>query len=92
MALCKPAQVAPLRRAVAGFFQKLALRAGKRTFPGVDLARREFDLRALQRVAKLALEHDLAIGQQRHDHHSARVPQIFARADVTVGRSRTLST
>ena len=55
--------------------------------PGIELAGREFEHRAPHRIAELPLEHHAAVVEQRHDHHRARMDDVFARRAVAIGQA-----
>jgi len=56
-------------------------------FARVDLAGGNFEEHTAQRVAILAFEEQLAVVEQRDDHHGTRVLHIFAHRLVTVGQA-----
>src|SRR5687767_9793143 len=78
----KGGEVPPARRLVAALLPQLALRREKRVFPALDLAGRELDEMAVQRIAELPLEQD-RLGVEESDHHARTgVPDIFAHRVV----------
>lgn len=81
----------PFGGAVARLLGQLAHGAGKRRFRRVDLARGEFEHHAPHRVAVLALEHEAAVGQQRHDHHRAGVDDVLAHRGRAVGQAHEVA-
>ena len=81
------ARSSPLGGAVAGFFRQFAHAAQQRRLARIDLASRELDHHARQRVAPLALDDEAAIIEERHDHHGARVDDVFTLSSGAIGQA-----
>ena len=65
------AEVVPVLRDVAGLFLQFAPGGEQGVLAGMDLAGRQFEEDAVEGVAELALEEQLAVGQLGdHDHRA----------------------
>jgi len=78
--------VAPLRGGVAGLLLQLAPGGRERVLAGVDLARRDLDHVAPERIAVLALHHELARFGERDHRNGSRVFDEFALGGFPVGQ------
>ncbi len=85
------AGIGPFGSAVAGFFEQLALAADERRLVRVELASREFEHHAFERIAVLALQQQAAVVEQRHDHHGAGVVDELARGFAAIGQAHTVA-
>src|SRR6267378_5404690 len=77
----------PLRRAVAGLLQQLALGGVEARLAGLELAGRQLDEHAPMGVAELPLEQHAAVVEDRRDRHGARVADVLARPLAAVGKA-----
>ena len=76
----------PLRGGVAGLLLELAPGGGERVFARIDLARRELDHVAPERIAVLALHHELARIGERDHRHRAGMLDVLALRGPAVGK------
>src|SRR5437588_6536793 len=81
------AKSGPVRRAVAGLLQQLALGGVEVRLAGLELAGGQLDEHAAMGVAELALEQHAAVVEDRHDRHGPRVADVFAHALAAVGKA-----
>src|SRR4030095_3805169 len=76
---------------VPGFLSQFPLCSRERRFVRVDLACREFQHDPPYRKAKLTLEHEPAIRENRYDQHGAREHDIFARGLTVVRQAEAVA-
>ncbi len=79
------------RGGVAGFLFQFALRAGEVVLAGVDLAGRQFDEIAVQRVAVLAFQQQVAVVEHRDDDDGAGMDDVFARRFLAIGQAHAVA-
>ena len=84
--------ITPFTRGITRLFQQLALRALQRVFPKINFACRKFIKIPMQGVAVLTLHHQVAVVEQRYDHHRPRMPDVFPHRYFAVWETGVICT
>ncbi|ODU00584.1 MAG: hypothetical protein ABS89_08740 [Thiobacillus sp. SCN 63-1177] len=82
---------APLARGVAGFLFQFPLRTGEVILAGIDLAGRQFDEIAVQRIAVLAFQQQVAVVEYRNDDNGAGMDDVLAGRFAAVGQAHAVA-
>ena len=86
------ASIGPFAGAVAGLLGQFPHAAVQRRLARVEFAGGKLDHRAPQGIAPLALQHQAAVIQQRHDHHRAGMNDELAGRTGAVRQLREVTT